>query len=241
MTNISDQPALLLQDVKYGYQKDQALILDIPFWELSAGSSIFLHGASGSGKSTLLNLLSGLLLVNTGVLSIAGTCMSELSTRQRDRFRAKHIGVVFQQFNLIPYLSVMDNVLLAAHFVKSLSVDIEKKASELFAQLNISESLYQKKAMHLSIGQQQRVAIVRALLNSPEILLVDEPTSALDTDNRDAFMCLLLNVVKAQGASLVFVSHDLNLARYFETTLELDAINCVQTHNLAPISTGVAK
>jgi putative ABC transport system ATP-binding protein len=241
MTNSSVQPALRLQNIKYAYQKDQTLILDIPFWELSAGSRIFLRGASGSGKSTLLNLLSGLLLVNDGELSIAGTQLSELSASQRDRFRAKHIGVVFQQFNLIPYLSVIDNVLLAAHFVKSLSVDIEKKAHELFAQLNIPESLYRQKAMHLSIGQQQRVAIVRALLNSPDILLVDEPTSALDAENRDAFMRLLLSVVKAQGASLVFVSHDLSLTGYFETTLELDSINRVQTNRLEFSTAGVAK
>ena len=240
MTTCSPHPALRLQNVKFTYQQDKALILDIPFWELTTGSCVFLRGASGSGKSTLLNLLSGMLVVTEGELSIAGTQLSELSARQRDRFRANHIGVVFQQFNLISYLSVMDNVLLAAHFVDGVTVDIKQKARELFAQLNISPDLYRQKAMHLSIGQQQRVAIVRALLNSPDILLVDEPTSALDTENRDAFMRLLLRVVKAQGASLVFVSHDLSLASYFETTLELSSINRVQNSQAVLKDLGVA-
>lgn len=225
MTNISEQPALLLRDVKYAYDKQAPLILDIPEWRVERGARVFLRGASGSGKSTLLNLLAGMLVASEGEVQVAGSNMKQLSARQRDRFRAQHIGVVFQQFNLIPYLSVMDNVLLAANFAGGLSKDTEQTAKRLFAQVNIPQSLYQQKAMHLSIGQQQRVAIVRALLNSPDLLLVDEPTSALDADNRDAFMRLLLEVVEAQAASLVFVSHDLNLAAYFETTLELASIN----------------
>lgn len=225
MTNISDQPALLLRDVKFAYSPGGRPLIDIPFWQVNKGERVFLRGASGSGKSTLLNLLSGMLVVNEGQLAVAGTLLKQLKARQRDRFRAKHIGVVFQQFNLIPYLSVMDNVLLAASFAGGLSPEVKQKATRLFEQVNISADLYQQKAMSLSIGQQQRVAIVRALLNSPDILLVDEPTSALDADNRDAFMALLLNIVSEQGASLVFVSHDLSLASYFENTLELDDIN----------------
>jgi putative ABC transport system ATP-binding protein len=225
MTNISEQPALVLRDVKFAYSADSEALIDIPFWQLVKGERVFLRGASGSGKSTLLNLLSGMLVVDEGQLEVAGTALKKLKARQRDRFRAKHIGVVFQQFNLIPYLSVMDNVLLAASFAGGLSAEVKQKAHDLFAQVNIPVQLYEQKAMSLSIGQQQRVAIVRALLNSPDILLVDEPTSALDADNRDAFMALLLKVVSEQGTSLVFVSHDLSLAHYFENTLELDDIN----------------
>lgn len=226
MTEISDQPALLLKNVRYSYQPEHAPVIDIPLWEVPTGTSIFLRGASGTGKSTLLNLLSGMLVTNEGNLSIAGIELSQLSARQRDRFRAQHIGVVFQQFNLIPYLSVMDNVLLAAQFGSRGSNDIRAKAEALFSQVNIHKDLYGQQALSLSIGQQQRVAIVRALLNSPDILLVDEPTSALDEANRDAFMSLLLKIVKEEKASLVFVSHDTTLSRYFETTIELSAINC---------------
>lgn len=225
MTKISDQAALSLRDVKYVYHHAQQAVLDIPHWQVEKGARVFLRGASGSGKSTLLNLLAGMLRVNEGDLQVAGTRLADLSARQRDRFRAKHIGVVFQQFNLIPYLSVMDNVLLAANFASGLSSETENRAKTLFKQLNLPESLFQQKALALSIGQQQRVAIVRAMLNEPDILLVDEPTSALDADNRDAFMKLLLNVVNTQQATLVFVSHDLSLSGYFDSVVELSAIN----------------
>jgi putative ABC transport system ATP-binding protein len=230
MTKKSEQPALLLQAVKFAYASGCEPVIDIPFWKVSKGERIFLRGASGSGKSTLLNLLSGMLVATEGDVSISGTVLNRLNARQRDRFRAQHIGVVFQQFNLIPYLSVMDNVLLAASFAGGLSQKTREKAGHLFAQVNLPASLYQQKAMSLSIGQQQRVAIVRALLNSPDILLVDEPTSALDADNRDAFMALLLKVVAEQEASLVFVSHDLSLAHYFENTIELNDMNIARAN-----------
>jgi putative ABC transport system ATP-binding protein len=231
MTKNSELPALLLQRVKFAYTPTSDTVIDIPVWQVAKGERIFLRGASGSGKSTLLNLLSGMLLSTEGEISVAGTVLNRLSARQRDRFRAQHIGVVFQQFNLIPYLSVMDNVLLAASFAGGLSQKTRAKAEHLFAQVNLPASLYDHKAMSLSIGQQQRVAIVRALLNSPDILLVDEPTSALDADNRDAFMALLLKVVAEQEASLVFVSHDLNLAHFFEKTVELNEINLARANS----------
>tara|TARA_R110002167_G_scaffold38699_2_gene120261 strand:+ start:1466 stop:2206 length:741 start_codon:yes stop_codon:yes gene_type:complete len=228
-----NEHVLIVRDIKYayndayshGYKKSHKTILDIPYWALEKGKSVFLHGESGSGKSTLLNLLSGMLVSQAGEIKVGGTNLGALNARQRDRFRAEHIGVVFQQFNLIPYLTVMDNVLLAANFAAGLSPEMEQKAKELFAQVNLPESIYQQKAISLSIGQQQRVAIVRALVNSPDILLVDEPTSALDANNRDAFIRLLLTVVSRHSTSLVFVSHDLSLASYFDETIALSSIN----------------
>ena len=236
MTKNSEQPALFLQNVRYCYQKDDAPVLDIPEWQVARGERVFLRGASGSGKSTLLNLLSGMLVASTGKVQVSGICLNTLSARQRDRFRARHIGVVFQQFNLIPYLSVLDNVLLAASFAGGLTTEVKQKAKDLLSQVNLPASLYQQQAMSLSIGQQQRVAIVRALLNAPDILLVDEPTSALDAENRDAFISLLLKVVTEQGASLVFVSHDLSLARYFEKTVELSEINRAHANHAVPVT-----
>ena len=248
MINKSNEDVLMVRDVIYayshadngGYKKAQRIILDIPSWSMKQGTSVFLHGESGSGKSTLLNLLSGMLVSKAGEITIAGTSLQKLNSRQRDRFRAEHIGVVFQQFNLIPYLSVMDNVLLAANFASGLSPEIEQKAKDLFAQVNLPESLYQQKAMSLSIGQQQRVAIVRALLNTPDLLLVDEPTSALDANNRDAFIRLLLSVVSKNSTSLVFVSHDLSLASYFDETVELSSINRICA-NGAELPNGVTQ
>ncbi len=200
-------------------------MLCIPEWQVEHGARLFLQGASGSGKSTLLNLLSGILSADSGDIEIAGTNLQTLSHAQRDRFRARHIGVVFQQFNLIPYLSVMDNVLLAAHFAQARTGSTEDRARQIFSSLNLPEALLNQPAMNLSIGQQQRVAIVRALINQPDIILVDEPTSALDADNRDAFMRLLLEVVNKQGATLIFVSHDLGLSGYFEQHVSLSVLN----------------
>ncbi len=180
------------------------------------GEHVFLFGPSGSGKSTLLGLLAGLQVPTSGSVSILGQDISHSSARQRDRFRAQHIGVVFQQFNLIPYLSVLDNVLLAAHFGHGNRQLARSGALDLLARVNLTEDLHNRSASELSIGQQQRVAIVRSLINSPQLLLVDEPTSALDHANRDAFLGLLFEVVQASRCAMVFVSHDPSIAASFE-------------------------
>ena len=180
------------------------------------GEHVFLYGPSGSGKSTLLGLLAGLQVPTRGAVSILGEELSGLSARQRDRFRAQRIGVVFQQFNLIPYLSVVDNVLLASHFGGIRQPSSTSKALDLLTRVNLDDSLHDRLAGELSIGQQQRVAIVRALINSPQLLLVDEPTSALDHTNRDAFLALLFEVVQASGCAMVFVSHDPAIAASFK-------------------------
>ena len=207
---------LMVRDIKYAYghdhKKEHAIILDIPCWTLEKGKSVFLHGESGSGKSTLLNLLSGMLLSKNGEINIAGTNLAALNAQQRDRFRAEHIGVVFQQFNLIPYLTVIDNVLLAANFASGLSPEIEQKAKELFAQVNLPESLYQQKAMSLSIGQQQRVAIARAFITRPKILFADEPTGNLDRTTGEQVESLLFELNRESATTLVLVTHDERLA-----------------------------
>lgn len=189
------------------------------------GEHVFLYGPSGSGKSTLLGLLAGLQVPTRGAVSILGEELSGRSARQRDRFRAQHIGVVFQQFNLIPYLSVVDNVLLASHFGGSRQPSSRSKALDLLTRVNLDDSLHNRLASELSIGQQQRVAIVRALINSPQLLLVDEPTSALDHTNRDAFLSLLFEVVQASGCAMVFVSHDPAIAASFERRDDIADLN----------------
>lgn len=199
-------------------------VLQIPAWQVPVGARIFLRGASGSGKSTLLNLLSGILKPSGGVLEILGQDPGRMSGHARDRFRARHMGVVFQQFNLIPWLSVRDNVRLAVHFAGG-QKDLDQHLAELTAQLNLAPQILEQKAGALSIGQQQRVAVVRALINRPEILLVDEPTSALDQDNREAFMQLLLKTVDACGATLLFVSHDQTLAAHFSGHVQMAELN----------------
>lgn len=198
-------------------------VLDIHHWSVGAGEQVFVHGPSGAGKSTLLNLLAGILLPSAGTIEILGNPLHTLSGSQRDKWRARHIGVVFQQFNLIPYLSGLNNIKLAAHFAKT--TNTSTRASELLTALGLESRIHDQPASMLSIGQQQRVAIARALINQPELLIVDEPTSALDQQNRDAFMSLLLSQVKLHDTTLIFVSHDLGLADRFSRVEALPEIN----------------
>lgn len=150
-----------------------------------------------------------------------------MSGGQRDKWRAQHIGVVFQQFNLIPYLSALDNIKLAAQFAGR-SRHARQHADQLLEALGIQARLHRQPAGQLSIGQQQRVAIARAMINQPELLIVDEPTSALDKQNRDTFMALLLEQVSENQTALVFVSHDETLAHHFQRHESLMQINQAQ-------------
>ena len=208
--------AISINSLEYTWPGAAAPTLKVPEFKVARGESVFLRGASGSGKSTLLSLMSGILAAPANSVQVLDTDLSELSVRKRDRFRAKHIGIVFQQFNLIPYLSVLDNVLLAAHFGHGNRQLARSGALDLLARVNLTEDLHNRSASELSIGQQQRVAIVRSLINSPQLLLVDEPTSALDHANRDAFLGLLFEVVQASRCAMVFVSHDPSIAASFE-------------------------
>ena len=221
----AEEYAISLHDLAFQYDASTALVVDIPSWQVAMGEHVFLYGPSGSGKSTLLGLLAGLQVPTRGAVSILGEELSGLSARQRDRFRAQRIGVVFQQFNLIPYLSVVDNVLLASHFGGIRQPSSRSKALDLLTRVNLDDSLHNRLAGELSIGQQQRVAIVRALINSPQLLLVDEPTSALDHNNRDAFLALLFEVVQASGCAMVFVSHDPAIATSFERRDDIADLN----------------
>jgi len=218
--------AIKIKNLHYSYPgKMQPFRLVIPEWRISKGDRIFLKGASGSGKSTLLNLLAGILVAKEGAIEILGQDISVLSARERDFFRAIHVGIVFQQFNLVPYLSVYDNIRLAAYFGRKKQSDLGLTLKQLFTVLNLDDALIMRKAGNLSVGQQQRAAIARALVNNPEILIVDEPTSALDNDLRDAFMDLLLEICRVHASTLIFVSHDATLTRFFDTVVNLSDIN----------------
>lgn len=216
---LSTDNAIQLTGVKHTY-KNASRLMEIPEWQVVAGEKLFLHGPSGSGKTTLLNLLAGVLEPDDGQITLLGTEVSALSSRQRDKFRARHIGVVFQQFNLVPHLSVLKNIELAAHFAGN-KQDVSQPAKAMLEALNLPATVLQQTASSLSVGQQQRVAIARALINEPEILLVDEPTSALDSDARDAFMTMLIALCKQANTTLIFVSHDKALERYLDRSVSL--------------------
>ena len=228
VTKINSLPdAINLRNLSYTFQGSSLPVLNIPAWHVARNERIFLQGESGSGKSTLLGLLAGLQLPTLGEVEILGARMSALGAGKRDRFRAKHLGVVFQQFNLIPYLSVLENVLLAAEFGTLDRQGARLRAIELLESINLQSSLHDRKAAALSIGQQQRVAIVRALINEPSLLLVDEPTSALDHNNRDAFLTLLFDMLADLDCAMVFVSHDPTIGRLFDKHVRLAELNQV--------------
>ncbi|MGB3726044.1 MAG: ABC transporter ATP-binding protein [Glaciecola sp.] len=223
--------AIEIKDVEYAYKqkkrKDGAStkVLSIEHWLVMQGERIFLHGDSGSGKTTLLNLLSGILVPSTGQINVFNKDIASLSNAKRDAFRAQHIGVVFQTFNLIPYLTVLKNIQLAAFFAKANNRDTIQRASSLIDSLGLPGNVLQKQVNQLSVGQQQRVAIARALINQPQLLLVDEPTSALDASARDNFMQLLMQICKTTNTSIIFVSHDKALSKYFDRSVDLATLN----------------
>jgi putative ABC transport system ATP-binding protein len=213
----------------YYPDKPDLPILNIPSWSVSAGEHVFLFGPSGCGKSTLLTILSGLLSVSSGHINVLEHSLDKMTNRQRDRFRANHIGYVSQQFNLIPYLDAVDNIRLASHFSKrKKSSLLHNEIKELLTTLNMPEYDWYKPIRNLSIGQQQRVGIARALINKPALLIADEPTSALDQTNRDAFMALLMSIVADNNITLLFVSHDMGLSHYFSRVESLSHINCLE-------------
>jgi putative ABC transport system ATP-binding protein len=220
---------LEIQDLRYRWRGASADALVIPQLSLAAGRTLFLHGPSGCGKSTLLGLLAGVLVATQGRVSLLGQDWGALSGAARDARRADHVGVVFQQFNLLPYLSVLDNVLLPCRFSALRAARCVggpgAAARQLLQQVALPEAAWTRPASMLSVGQQQRVAAARALIGRPELVIADEPTSALDAALREDFMALLLGECRGSGATLVFVSHDERLADRFDERLSLPALN----------------
>jgi putative ABC transport system ATP-binding protein len=223
------QPVIDIENLAFAW-KGGPQVLNVPSFRLEAGERVFLRGPSGSGKSTLLGLIAGVLAPQQGSVRVLGEDMTALSASRRDRLRADHVGVIFQMFNLVPYLSVTGNVLLPLRFSparrKAAGSDAEGEARRLLTRLGLDdERLLARRVSDLSVGQQQRVAAARALIGAPDLIIADEPTSALDADARDRFIALLSEEVTRSGASLLFVSHDASLAPLFTRAVDLAAIN----------------
>jgi putative ABC transport system ATP-binding protein len=211
--------AISLTDLSFSWPNQQQFSLNIDNWQVETGQRVFLFGRSGQGKSSLLNLLCGVQSAYTGKIEVLGQDLALLSEGQRDNFRANNIGVIFQQFNVLPYLSAQQNILLGAQFHHNKHLISPNKLTEISDRLGLSSLILQRKAAHLSVGQQQRVALARALYTSPSLLIADEPTSALDADSRDNFIKLLFDC--APQTTIVFVSHDMSLAAHFDQQLAL--------------------
>ena len=226
------QALIELSDLGFAWP-GQAELLDIPAFTLQRGESLFLKGPSGSGKTTLLGLLSGVQKPQRGQIQVLGQNLSQLSAGARDRFRVDHTGYIFQQFNLLPFLSVRENVQLPCHFsrlraqrARQRHGSVDQATVILLAHLGLDQpDLLERRADALSIGQQQRVAAARALIGQPELVIADEPTSALDADARAAFLQLLFAECREAGSSLLFVSHDQSLAPRFDRSLSLAELN----------------
>lgn len=224
---MSAAPVISLEDVQFGY--GTRLVLDIPRLWVEQGSSVLLRGISGGGKSTLLGLLAGVLLPGKGRVEVAGHALQDMGGAARDRFRADQLGVIFQQFNLLPFLTVRDNIALGLRFSRlrsaRISGPLDAEIARLLQALQLNPELMQRRAGTLSVGQQQRVAAARALIGRPALLLADEPTSALDREAASAFLRLMSAQCQAAGTTVLVVSHDDSLQPLFDHTISLSEIN----------------
>ena len=221
-----------MDGVHFRWPGREGFSLGIDGFHVAAAERLLLIGPSGSGKSTLLSLLCGIILPTAGKIRVLDTDLTTLDAAARDRFRVEHFGIIFQMFNLLPYLSVTDNVLLPLSFSKARrqralqgASSVDDQAHRLLERLGLdADEFASRSAARLSVGQQQRVAAARALIGRPEILVADEPTSALDRKHQRHFLELLFSEAEAAGTSVVMVSHDETLASEFDRVVDLTSI-----------------
>lgn len=220
-----------LQSIKFHRHNNPDWTLAIDTLDVIQGEKLFLYGPSGSGKTTLLDLLAGIYKPNKGSVKILDTDLTLMKARQRDQFRADHIGLIFQQFNLLPFLNVIDNVIMPCHFSKRrkektlTSGTPSEVAKNILDKLGFSENLFDRNVTELSVGEQQRVAVARALIGQPDLIIADEPTSALDQNTRNEFIELLLKNVADKNTTVIFVSHDESLANHFDRQLNIHSLS----------------
>jgi putative ABC transport system ATP-binding protein len=225
--------AIDITELRFSWRDGLEPVLAIERLQVKRGERIFIEGPSGSGKSTLLSLIAGVVLPQQGIIQVQNVHLSALNGANRDRFRADHIGFIYQMFNLIPYLSVVESVTLPCRFsslrrdrAAGRSSDFQGEAIRLLNKLGMDDpAVINKPVTELSVGQQQRVAAARALIGAPKIIIADEPTSSLDAGHRKAFIQLLFNECDREDTTLVFASHDTALESLFDRTIRLPEIN----------------
>ena len=226
-------PIVKMTDVRFAWKTQSDPVLMIKDFEISRGEHIFLHGPSGSGKTTLLSLIAAVLESQSGSVVIDDVNLDDLKGGQRDQFRVDRMGLIFQQFNLLPFLSVAENVQLSCRFSSSrqaraceAGLTLDQETDRLLKAKRLEPSAIRHRATsELSVGQQQRVAVARALVGRPSLVIADEPTSSLDSDARQAFVDLLFSEIESAGSTLLFVSHDNSLAKSFSRSVDLREIN----------------
>lgn len=224
---------LAIQNVKKSYQEpggSRLPILDVPSLEVTPGEQVVIRGRSGCGKTTLLNAISGLTTIDSGAITIAGVEVTRLQEVGRDRFRARNLGYVFQTFNLLPAFTALENVLLGMTFTGQ-SRD-RHRAVDLLDRVGLSHRLHHK-PQAMSVGEQQRTAVARALVNKPKLLLADEPTANIDPAHQQQVVDLLRGVCRDENVAMLLVTHSPEVAEQFDRVEHLEDVNLVVPAHLA--------
>ena len=222
-----DDSIVKIESLRFQWSKNNNFKIFVPKLEVGRGKKVLFLGESGSGKTTLLSLICGFLEPLSGSISINDKIISDLTSTNKDAYRSDNIGIIFQQFNLLSYANVIDNIILPLYFSKQRSKKVENKinaAMNLCDQLRLPESILNQKASNLSVGQQQRVAVARALIGSPSIIVADEPTSSLDTEAQELFLDLMFDQISKNSSTLLMVSHDKSLTNYFDQVIDINEI-----------------
>ena len=212
--------------LKYRYQDGKTI--KFPEIEIERGQRVLISGVSGCGKTTLLSLIAGTLKLQDGDITFDKNEYSKMSSILLDKFRADHIGYIFQTLNLIPFLSVTENIALGIKFSstrKSKVNDLSQEVIRLITSLGLEKEILNTPIDQLSVGQQQRTAVARALLGMPDLILADEPTSALDNDTTKKFLREVMNTFDPSHQAIIMVSHDLSIASYFDTVIDFNKHN----------------
>lgn len=221
---------IAISDLTFGYPGSLEPILNIASWHLPPGANVFIRGPSGCGKSTFLSVISGLLSATQGNVHVLGKDLQAMTQRKRDHFRARNMGFVFQKLNLVPFLNTFDNIRLSAYYAGLSKDQIRAFVENVCEQMMLPKKLLQRPVSQLSVGQQQRVSIARAICHQPTLILADEPTSSLDDATAEMFMNWMLDSCSRSGASLLMVSHDNRLMAHFDRCEEMQEISSTCAH-----------
>tara|TARA_B110000263_G_scaffold47491_1_gene39472 strand:- start:2529 stop:3203 length:675 start_codon:yes stop_codon:yes gene_type:complete len=223
---LNDDLMLKTLGLEYHYRDGKKIIF--PEIEVERGERLLIRGFSGCGKTTLLSLIAGALKLQNGDIKFDGNEYSKMSSLLLDKFRADHIGYIFQTLNLIPFLSVSENIALGIKFSKSRKSkvnDFNQEIVRLVSSLGLGKEVLKTPVNRLSVGQQQRVAVARALLGKPDLILADEPTSALDSGTTKKFLNEVMETFDSTRQAIIMVSHDTSIAPYFDSVIDFNSNN----------------
>lgn len=217
---------IIIKDLLFNYSEESDFKLEINGLRIEDRQKCCITGPSGSGKTTLINIITGIYKPLGGTVKVNGIEINKKNDREIRDFRINNIGYIFQDFGLVDYLNVEDNILLPYYICRKLKVDagVRKRVDSLLDRLNIGGKR-RKYTTRLSQGEKQRVAIARALITEPDIIISDEATGNLDVKTAERIMNLLMDVMEENRATLLFVTHNTSLMKYFEKVIDINEIN----------------